>query len=99
MMPTGAVSLVAGSLASMTDPTPLTPRDEAILALEESWPKHTGRKEEAIRSRFAMPAARYYQLVQGLASNPAAVAAHPQLTARIQRRTRERVAQRASRHF
>ncbi|MFN2588307.1 MAG: DUF3263 domain-containing protein [Actinomycetota bacterium] len=74
----------------------LSGRDVAILDFERSWWKHAGVKEQAIRERFDMSATRYYQLLNELLENPAALAHDPILVKRLKRlrtyRQRQRVA-------
>lgn len=77
----------------VTAPTPpaapaesaLTDREREILAFEQKWWKHAGSKEQAIRDAFDLSATRYYQLLNGLLDNPAALAADPVLVARLRR--------------
>jgi hypothetical protein len=74
----------------------LTQRDIEILDFERSWWKHAGVKEQAIKDRFDMSATRYYQLLNELLENPAAMAHDPILVKRLKRlrtyRQRQRVA-------
>lgn len=74
----------------------LSRRDIEVLDFERSWWKHAGVKEEAIRDRFDMSATRYYQLLNELLENPAAMAYDPILVKRLKRlrtyRQRQRVA-------
>ena len=74
----------------------LTQRDIEILDFERSWWKHAGVKEQAIKDRFDMSATRYYQLLNDLLENPAAMAHDPILVKRLKRlrtyRQRQRVA-------
>jgi hypothetical protein len=63
----------------------LSERDEKILAFERQWWKHAGSKEQAIRDTFGVSATRYYQLLNGLLDNPAAMAADAVLVARLRR--------------
>jgi hypothetical protein len=63
----------------------LTERDEQILAFEARWWKHAGSKEQAIRDTFGLSATRYYQLLNGLLDNPAALERDPVLVARLRR--------------
>lgn len=73
-------------------PTPAPPadpalsgRDREILAFEHRWWKHAGAKEQAIRDAFDLSATRYYQILNGLLDNPAALAAEPMLVGRLRR--------------
>ncbi len=74
----------------------LTERDIEILDFERSWWKHAGVKEQAIKERFDMSATRYYQLLNELLEQPAAMAHDPILVKRLKRlrvyRQRQRVA-------
>ena len=74
----------------------LTQRDLDILDFERSWWKHAGVKEQAIEERFDMSATRYYQVLNDLLENPAAMATDPILVKRLKRlrtyRQRQRVA-------
>ncbi|TWH66888.1 DUF3263 domain-containing protein [Micromonospora olivasterospora] len=63
----------------------LTERERKILAFERQWWRHAGAKEQAIRDTFALSATRYYQLLNALLDNPAALAAEPVLVARLRR--------------
>lgn len=74
----------------------LSQRDIDILDFERSWWKHAGAKDRAIRERFDMSATRYYQLLNDLLENPAALEHDPILVKRLKRlrvyRQRQRVA-------
>ena len=60
-------------------------RELEILAFErQSW-RHAGAKEQAIRDRFQLSATRYYQLLNALLDNPAALAHDPILVGRLRR--------------
>jgi hypothetical protein len=63
----------------------LTEREEQILAFERRWWKHAGSKEQAIRDTFGLSATRYYQVLNGLLDNPAALAHDPVLVGRLRR--------------
>ena len=63
----------------------LTERERAILAFEQRWWKHAGAKEQAIRETFDLSATRYYQLLNALLDNPAALATEPVLVGRLRR--------------
>ncbi len=75
----------------------LTQRDTEILDFERSWWKHAGVKEQAIRERFDMSATRYYQLLNDLLENPAAMAHDPILIKRLKRLRSYRQKQRVAR--
>jgi hypothetical protein len=63
----------------------LSDRERAILAFERQWWRHAGAKEQAIRDTFGLSSTRYYQLLNGLLDNPAALAAEPMLVGRLRR--------------
>ncbi|MFG1652765.1 DUF3263 domain-containing protein [Micromonospora sp. NPDC049275] len=63
----------------------LTTRERAILAFEQQWWRHAGAKEQAVRDTFGISSTRYYQLLNGLLDNPAALAADPVLIGRLRR--------------
>ena len=63
----------------------LTETQGAILAMERSWWKYAGAKEAAIREQFGMSPTRYYQVLNALLDNPAAVAADPVTVNRLRR--------------
>jgi hypothetical protein len=84
------------TLMAMNEETMLPERDIEILDFERSWWKHAGSKEQATRDRFDMSATRYYQLLNELLEDPAALAYDPILVKRLKRlrtyRRRQRVA-------
>lgn len=64
---------------------PLSPREREILEFEkQSW-RRAGTKEQAIRDRFGVSSTRYYQLLNALLDNPAALAHDPVLVGRLRR--------------
>ena len=74
--------------ASQVEITPLgelSDRDREIIAFERQWWKYAGAKEQAIRELFDMSATRYYQVLNALIDNPAALAADPMLIKRLHR--------------
>ncbi|MFB6395275.1 DUF3263 domain-containing protein [Polymorphospora lycopeni] len=71
--------------AARPEVPPLTDRELQVLAFEQKWWKHAGSKEQAIRDAFDLSATRYYQILNGLLDNPAALAAAPVLVARLRR--------------
>jgi hypothetical protein len=70
----------------------LSDADARLLAFEERAPRSAGTKEELIRRELGMSPVRYYQRLNLLIDVPAAMAAHPVLTARL-RRIRDRRAE------
>jgi hypothetical protein len=60
-------------------------RSREILAFERRWWRHAGAKEQAIRDTFGLSSTRYYQLLNALLDNPAALAHDPVLVGRLRR--------------
>jgi hypothetical protein len=75
----------------------LTKRDIEVLDFERSWWKHAGVKEQAIKERFDMSATRYYQLLNELLENAAAMEQDPILIKRLKRLRSYRQKQRVAR--
>ena len=75
--------------AAATDAPPqpggLDERDRQILAFERQWWKYAGSKEQAVHDLFGLSATRYYQVLNGLLDNPAALAHDPMLVKRLRR--------------
>jgi hypothetical protein len=67
------------------DATALSERELQILAFERQWWKHAGAKEQAIRDAFDLSATRYYQILNALLDNPAALAHDAVLVGRLRR--------------
>ena len=63
----------------------LSERDEQVLAFERQWWKYAGAKEQAVRELFDMSATRYYQVLNALIDDPAALAHDPMLIKRLRR--------------
>ena len=68
-------------------------REWGILAFERQWWKRPGAKEQAIRELFDMSSSRYYQLLNAILDDPAAMRADPMLIKRLRkvRASRQRV--------
>jgi hypothetical protein len=66
-------------------PAALTERERRILAFERQWWRHAGAKEQAIRDTFDLSSTRYYQLLNGLLDNPAALEHDPVVVGRLRR--------------
>ena len=79
-------------------PAGLSDRDRQIIAFERQWWKYAGSKESAIKELFDMSSTRYYQVLNALIDNPAALAHDPMLVKRLRRmrasRQRARTARR-----
>ena len=63
----------------------LSARDVEILAFERQWWSFAGAKEQGIREQFQMSATRYYQILNALLDQPAALEADPLLVKRLRR--------------
>lgn len=78
----------------------LTDRERQVLAFERQWWRYAGAKEQAIRDLFGVSSTRYYQVLNALLDNPAALAYDPVLVQRLRRlrttRTRSRSRSRAA---
>ena len=74
----------------------LSQTDIDILDFERTWWKHAGVKEQAIKERFEMSATKYYQVLNELLEQPAALSHDPILVKRLKRlrlyRQKQRVA-------
>ena len=72
----------------------LEDRQLQILEFEKRWWRHAGSKEQAIRDAFELSPTRYYQLLNALLDEPAALEHDPVLVQRLRRlratRTRSR---------
>jgi hypothetical protein len=77
----------------------LSERDLAILEFERQWWKYSGAKESAIKELFDMSATRYYQVLNALIDNPAALAADPMLIKRLRRLRSQRQRTRQARRL
>ncbi|MCL2424432.1 MAG: DUF3263 domain-containing protein [Micrococcales bacterium] len=88
------------TLHETVDAVGLSPRDQQILAFERQWWRYAGAKEQAVRELFDMSATRYYQVLNALIDEPAALAHDPMLVKRLRRlrtsRQRARSARRLS---
>jgi hypothetical protein len=77
----------------------LTETEARILQFENRWWRYPGAKESAIRELFDMSATRYYQVLNALLDNPAALAAEPMLVKRLRRMRQERHRERSARRL
>jgi len=77
----------------------LTDRDREIIAFERQWWKYAGAKEQAVRDLFDMSATRYYQVLNALIDNPAALEADPMLIKRLHRLRASRQRARSARRL
>ncbi|MFC7246355.1 DUF3263 domain-containing protein [Catellatospora aurea] len=83
--------------AVVTEEEALSERERHILAFEQRWWRHAGAKEQAIRDQFEVSATRYYQLLNALLDNPAALAHDPVLVGRLRRLRGSRARTRSTR--
>lgn len=60
-------------------------RAREILDFEREWWRVPGPKERAVRERFGLSAARYYQLLNRLIDTPEALRYDPMLVRRLRR--------------
>jgi len=77
----------------------LSERDQNVLAFERQWWKYAGAKEQAIRELFDMSPTRYYQVLNALLDDPAALAHDPMLVKRLRRMRSERQRNRTARRL
>lgn len=82
---------------SASDPA-LKDRDAQILDFERHWWRYAGAKEQAIQEQFAMSTTRYYQVLNGLIDDPAALEHDPTLVKRLRRLRTSRTQQRTQHH-
>ena len=84
---------------SSEDANVLSERDQRILEFERQWWKFAGAKEQAIREQFEMSATRYYQVLNSLIDQPAALSFDPMLVKRLQRMRAARQRARSARRL
>ena len=77
----------------------LSDRDREILAFERQWWTYQGAKEQMIKELFDMSSTRYYQVLNGLINNPAALAEDPMLVKRLRRMRQARQRSRSARRL
>lgn len=77
----------------------LDDRARRILDFEREWWKYAGAKEQAVRERFDLSPTRYYQLLNRVIDDEAAVAYDPMLVKRLRRLRSARQRQRAARRL
>jgi hypothetical protein len=84
---------------SQPERSQLSERDAAILDFERQWWKYAGAKEQAIREKFEMSSARYYQVLNTLIDRPEALVEDPLLVRRLRRLRASRQRQRQARRL
>ncbi|AZU01750.1 MULTISPECIES: DUF3263 domain-containing protein [Brevibacterium] len=77
------------------DTSELSELEVAVLEFERRWWKYGGAKDHAIRERFDMSATSYFQILNSLLDNPAALASDPMLVKRLRRIRSTRQSERA----
>ena len=77
------------------DTSELSELEVAVLEFERRWWKYGGAKDNAIRERFDMSATSYFQILNSLLDNPAALASDPMLVKRLRRIRSTRQSERA----
>lgn len=68
----------------------LSQRDAEILRFEKQWWRFEGAKQQAIRDQFGLSPTRYYQILNRLLDDPAALTAEPVVVRRLQRQRQSR---------
>ena len=77
----------------------LSERDREILAFERQWWQYAGAKEQAIKEMFDLSPTRYYQVLNEVIDNPAALAEDPLLVRRLRRLRTSRQKARSARRL
>ena len=77
----------------------LDERSRDILDFEREWWRYAGAKEQAVRERFDLSPTRYYQLLNRVIDDEAAVTYDPMLVKRLRRLRASRQRQRAARRL
>ena len=88
-----------GRGAAEPDDGSLSRRDRDILAFERQWWQYAGAKEQAIKERFDLSPTRYYQVLNEIIDNPAALAEDPLLVRRLRRLRTSRQKARSARRL
>lgn len=79
--------------------TGLTEQDYAMLDFEEGWFTAEVPKEQAIMANFGISVTRYYQRLNGLIDDPAALEYKPLLVKRLRRLRSQRQAARSAKRL
>ena len=93
------MSAASESVSTVAPPQGLSERDREIIAFERQWWKYAGSKETAIKELFDMSSTRYYQVLNALLDNPAALEADPMLVKRLRRMRASRQRARSARRL
>lgn len=94
---TSANSVGDGSADGLPDG--LTRRDRDVLQFERQWWQFAGAKEQAIKEMFDLSPTRYYQVLNAVIDNPAALAFDPLLVRRLRRMRQSRQQARSKRRL
>lgn len=78
------------------DTSGLEERARRILDFEREWWRYAGAKEHAVREHFDVSPTRYYQLLNRVIDDEAALAYDPMLVKRLRRLRAARQRQRAA---
>lgn len=73
------------AMSDVRERVDVMPTDTDLLDFEELWPRWSGRKHEAIRARFGITPARYFQLLHRTIATSVALEARPMLVLRLRR--------------
>ncbi len=88
--PGGMVGGISGAISR---------RERDILAFERQWWQYAGLKEQAIKEMFDLSPTRYYQVLNAVIDNPAALAEDPLLVRRLRRLRASRQKTRSARRL
>jgi hypothetical protein len=83
-METATVAVVDLRPAEAAD-AGLTEREQEILRFERKWWRYAGGKEQALMDMFQLSPTRYFQVLNALIDQPAALAFDPMLVKRLRR--------------
>jgi hypothetical protein len=75
----------------------LSPRERDILTFEREWWKHAGVKDTAVREQLTLTPEGYYQALNAIIDQPAALTHDPLLVRRLRRQRMTRQRQRQAR--
>ncbi|HLR55616.1 MAG TPA: DUF3263 domain-containing protein [Actinomycetales bacterium] len=90
---------MAATASNATATADLSERDAQILDFERQWWRYAGAKDDAISELFDLTATRYYQILNSLLDNPAALAHDPMLIKRLRRMRDQRQRARSARRL
>jgi len=77
--------------AAESETEALTALQQRVLDFEQQWWRNPGAKEQAVRDTFDLSATRYYQLLNHLLDQPAALRYDPVLVRRLRRLRSDRL--------